>query len=83
LIGALPDHERPLSTYVRPACKRAPNGSSNALLTACRVSGCPASWYCVVFQVENSGWSATSIRPTHLMFATPTQPGTTTRSGAP
>ena len=38
-IGAAPDHERPVRTCRRPAGRVAPNGSSNALLTAWRVSG--------------------------------------------
>ena len=33
-----------------------------------------------MFQGENSGWSETSIWPSHLMLAIPTQPGTTSRS---
>ena len=41
------------------------------------------SRYCVVFQGEKSGRSATSIRPSHLMLAMPIQPGTTSRAGAP
>ena len=36
-----------------------------------------------MFQGEKSSRSATSIRPSHLMFAIPTQPGTTSRAGAP
>ena len=39
------------------------------------------SRYWVVFQGEKSGWSATSMRPSHLMLAMPIQPGTTSRSG--
>ena len=83
-IGARPDQERPVSTWRCPAGSVAPNGSSNALLTDLAVSGGesggyagPVSRYCVVFQGEKSGWSETSIRPTHLMLAIPIQPGTT------
>ena len=43
----------------------------------------PVRTYCVVFQSERSGVAETSICPTHLMFATPTQPGTTSRTGKP
>ena len=39
--------------------------------------------YWVVFQSERSGVADTSICPTHLTFATPTQPGTTSLTGYP
>ena len=43
----------------------------------------PTRTYDSVFHAENRGCSETSIRPTHLIFATPIHPGTRTRTGKP
>ena len=79
-IGAPPDQERPCSSIVRlVGVSRASHGSSNALLTGWVLS----PWYQRVFHGELRRAVETSIEPTHLMLATPIQPGTTSRAGKP
>src|SRR5690349_10687528 len=80
-IGAYPDQERPVTVVRLPAGSVAPGASSKALLTGCTPSGFEFDGYCgptmrywAVFQNDCCGVRDTSIEPTHLMLATPTQP---------
>ena len=68
-----------MSLRRRPAGSRASQASSNALLTGCTES----PRYQRVFHGERCAVVATSRSPSHLMLATPTQPGTTSRAGKP
>src|SRR5262249_14715292 len=90
----VPLQERPVNCCWTPTGKFEPAfgaiARSNALLITWFVSGGESGGYVgpnircwVLFHSEKSGVAETSIDPTHLMFAIPTQVGTIARIGNP